>query len=117
MAVPHGWIVLTVAALSTAFVVARPNGCYSVVWVAALAAGNAILRIFDNWTSFLGALILAASLPPLVLPIADSAMRHHPLRVMLWSWLVADLMTFFQVLTVAYAFVPGGMPFRERTWM
>lgn len=36
---------------------------------------------------------------------------------MLLSWLVADLLTFFQVLTVAYAFVPGGKPFRERTWV
>lgn len=117
MAVPHGWIILAVALASTAISYIRPSIGRNPLMVFGLAASNFVLLHFDDWTSFAGAIGTAAFLPLLVSPLAEAAMKHHPLRVMLWSWLVADLLTFVQVLTVAYAFVPGGMPFRERTWM
>lgn len=117
MAIPHGWIILTVALTSTGVTILKPSLGYNTALIIPLAISNALLLLLDDWSSFVGAIGTAATLPLLTFPLAESAMRHHPVRVMMWSWFVADLMTFFQVLTVAYAFVPGGMPFRERTWM
>lgn len=116
MAVPHGWLILAFMCSGIAVTVLRPSYGQHPIVLSLLATSNLILILTRNWTSFFGALVTAASLPPLASPIIKGALRHHPLRVMLWSWLVADLLTFFQVLTVAYAFVPGGLPFREKTW-
>lgn len=116
MAVPHGWIIITAAAAGTGVAILKPQTCQQPALNAFLAVSNAVLLLSANWIGFLGAVGTAATLPLLALPIIELTMKHHPIRVMLWSWLIADVMTFFQVLTVAYAFVPGGQPFREKTW-
>ncbi|CAO1632473.1 unnamed protein product [Parajaminaea phylloscopi] len=116
MAVSHGWIVIAAAALGIAVAIKRPHLGGSPEILIALASSNAILLLGSNWLGFVGAIGTAFALPLTVVQIAERTLKHHPFRVMLWSWLVADLLTFFQVLTVAYAFVPGGKPFRERTW-
>lgn len=117
MAVTHGWIFFGAMALGIAASASRPQlGSHPTV-VLALAGSNALVLLSSNWVGFAGAMGTAITLPLTVYPLAQRTMQHHPIRVMLWSWLVADLLTFFQVLTVAYAFVPGGKPFRERTWV
>lgn len=74
-----------------------------------------VLHQYEDWTGFAGAIGMALFLPALVAPLALSAMQHNPLRIMLVTWLVTNVLTFLQVLTVAYAFVPGGQLMRERT--
>lgn len=117
-AVGQGWIVLLAMAAGTAIAAHKPAFCndHALPMVGVLAISNAALLFFWNWASFIGGLGIAVILPLIALPVASAALCNHPIKIMLWSWLVADLLTFFQVLTVAYAFVPGGMPFREKTW-
>lgn len=78
------------------------------------ASTYVVLR-YEAWRGFAGALGVAFFLPPLAVPILRLAGRHHPLKIMLGAWLVADLLAFLQVLTVAYAFLPGAMVMREHT--
>lgn len=121
MPIPHGWTILLAASLGTSLTLATPRTCsrHSLAFLTFLSLSTSVLLAFDDWTSFAGAVGVALTLPPLALPIVTRAFdaRNDVLRVMTMAWLVADLLTFFQVLTVAYAFVPGAMAFRERTWV
>lgn len=116
MAIPHGWLILASMSIGIATAASRPDFGHHPAVLFFLALCNIVLILTRNWVAFLAAIDTAFLLPLVAFPLVQGALRHHPLRIMLWSWLVADLMTFFQVLTVAYAFVPGGMPFREKTW-
>lgn len=73
------------------------------------------LSYCENWTGFAGALGMAVFLPPLARPILQVALQGNPLTTSLFAWLVADVLAFLQVLTAAYAFIPGGMIMREKT--
>lgn len=115
MAVPHGYVLIATSAASLLAALALPSLGSSPALLLLGAASYAVLLRFENWLGFVGAVGVAAFLPPLALPLISTAMRHHPLKLMLGAWLVADLLTFFQVLTVAYAFVPGGQIFREHS--
>ncbi|PWN42281.1 hypothetical protein IE81DRAFT_323604 [Ceraceosorus guamensis] len=115
MAIPHGVFVLGASLVSLMLSLAIPDLGSHILWFFLGAFGSYQLLTASDWDAFLGAIAVAVFLPPIALPILTNAMQHHPLKIMLGAWLTADLMTFFQTLTVAYAFVPGGKPFREHS--
>lgn len=71
---------------------------------------------YKDWTSYFGGLNLALflmSITPVVL--ARAASNKHLTRTYTFAFLVAALFDVASTFTVAYAFVPGGEVFRERT--
>ncbi|CAO1623987.1 unnamed protein product [Sympodiomycopsis kandeliae] len=125
MSITHGWVILAAMAAGISPILVAPRWIHKqcLVIFIAYTCSNLVLLFYSDYISFAGAVGTALTLPSLTVPIVSNALPHgvsnqkNPLKVMLYSWLVADLLTFAQVLTVAYAFVPGGKPFRERTWV
>ncbi|KAN0065714.1 Protein cwh43 [Thecaphora frezii] len=115
MAIPHGWLILLSLALSSQHVIVRPTWGLSLPLLGLHCVSAYLLKWHSDWTSFLGGLGFSLSIPWMTYPMIFSAMRHHPIKIMLASWLVANVLVFLGVLTVAYAFVPGGKIMRERT--
>ncbi|KAJ9479393.1 Protein CWH43 [Pseudozyma hubeiensis] len=115
MAIPHGCIILVTMAFSSLAATRWTSFGYRLSLFLVQCGSVALLHLTDDWSSFAGAIGLALSLPPLAFPLISATMRHDPIKVMLFGWLVANVLTFFGVLTVAYAFVPGGKIMRERT--
>ncbi|CBQ73327.1 related to CWH43-putative sensor/transporter protein [Sporisorium reilianum SRZ2] len=115
MAIPHGCIILVTMAFASLAATRWTTFGYRLGLFLAQCGSAALLHFTNDWSSFIGAIGIALSLPPLAFPIISAAMRHDPIKVMLAGWLVANVLTFFGVLTVAYAFVPGGKIMRERT--
>lgn len=115
MAIPHGYILLIAMALSSVIATRSRTLGYRLTLLAVHAGSASLLYFTTDWSSFLGAVGFAISLPPLVFSAISAAMRHNPIKVMLAAWLIANVLTFLGVLTVAYAFVPGGKIMRERT--
>lgn len=115
MALSHGRVVLLVSAASLysslhfPTLTSRPT-----FWIMG-AASMVTLKYCDNWTGFAGALGMAAFLPPLARPILQVSLQGNLLIASLFAWLIADVLAFLQVLTAAYAFIPGGMIMREKT--
>ncbi|TKY85419.1 hypothetical protein EX895_005581 [Sporisorium graminicola] len=114
-AIPHGCIILVAMAFASLAATRWTTFGYRLGLFLAQCGSAALLHFTSDWSSFIGAIGIALSLPPLALPIISAAMRHDPIKVMLCGWLIANVLTFFGVLTVAYAFVPGGKIMRERT--
>lgn len=115
MAIPHGCIILVTVAFSSLAATRWPSFGYRLTLFIVQCVSAALLYFAVDWNSFIGAIGMALSLPPLAFPIISAAMQHDPIKVMLCGWLVANVLTFLGVLTVAYAFVPGGKVMRERT--
>ncbi|SPC66018.1 related to CWH43 - putative sensor/transporter protein [Ustilago sp. UG-2017b] len=115
MAIPHGCIILITMAFSSLAATRWTTFGYCLTLFLVQCGSAALLYFAVDWNSFIGAVGMALSLPPLTFPIISGAMRHDPIKVMLCGWLVANVLTFLGVLTVAYAFVPGGKVMRERT--
>ncbi|KAJ1026832.1 hypothetical protein NDA16_002129 [Ustilago loliicola] len=115
MAIPHGCIILVTMAFSSLAATRWTTFGYRLTLFLVQCGSAALLYFAVDWNSFIGAVGMALSLPPLAFPIISAAMRHDPIKMMLCGWLVANVLTFLGVLTVAYAFVPGGKVMRERT--
>ncbi|PWY99457.1 hypothetical protein BCV70DRAFT_217814 [Testicularia cyperi] len=115
MAIPHGCIILITMAFSSLAATRWSSFGYRLTLFLVQCGSAALLYFTVDWNSFTGALGMALSLPPLAFPLVSAAMRHDPIKVMLASWLIANVLIFVGVLTVAYAFVPGGKVMRERT--
>jgi hypothetical protein len=115
MAIPHGCIILVTMAFSSLAATRWTTFGYRIALFLLQCASAALLYFAADWTSFVGAVGMALSLPPMAFPIISAAMRHDPIKVLLFGWLAANVLTFMGVLTVAYAFVPGGKVLRERT--
>ncbi|SPO35994.1 related to CWH43 - putative sensor/transporter protein [Pseudozyma flocculosa] len=114
-AIQYGSVILSAMAASTLIRLGEPRVATSPLLVAVHAISAYLLKWHTDWVSFVGAAGFAFTLPPLAFPLIAAAMRHNPLKVMLASWLVANVLVFVGILTVAYAFVPGGKIMRERT--
>lgn len=114
MALQHGWIVLSASCLSLAISQYLPHIALSPpFWVFGLLSFY-IVYAFENWVGFAGAVGVALFLPPLATPLVRVALQGHPLKTMWLVWLVTDICAFLQILTAAYAFVPGAKIMRER---
>lgn len=74
---------------------------------------------YKDWTGYSGALGVAAFLTSLVPTVwaraRAAAQRDGVVKTVVVAWLVVCVFDVASVLTVAYAFVPGGEYFRERT--
>lgn len=114
-ALSHGKYILIVSALTLSASLFMPKMALSPIVWAAGGASFFITYFFHNWLGFLGALGVSAFLPPLALPLIRLAFQGHPLKVMWSVWLTTDVLAFLQVLTAAYAFVPGAKIMREKT--
>ncbi|SPO23750.1 related to CWH43 - putative sensor/transporter protein [Ustilago trichophora] len=114
MAIPHGCIILITMSFSSLAATRWSTFGYRLSLFLVQCGSAALIYFTADWSSFIGAIGMALSLPPLAFPIVSAAMRHDPIKVMLFGWLVANVLTFLGVLTVAYAFVPGGKIMRER---
>ncbi|KDN52169.1 hypothetical protein K437DRAFT_272709 [Tilletiaria anomala UBC 951] len=125
MALTHGCFVIALMAMSVLLahkLSAGPTGSalarHPAFFALGCAAFYALLKLND-WPAFLlGALPIAFWLPITMHPILQFAMQFNPIRISAAAWLVASIMVFFEVLTVAYAFVPViGPMMREKTWL
>jgi hypothetical protein len=115
MAIPHGYSILLASSISLFASLQYPTmSLHPIFWMLG-PISMAVLVAFEDWIGFVGALGLAIFLPPLARPLLQVGLQGDPLKMLFGAWLVADLLAFFQVLTVAYAFIPGGMIMRERT--
>jgi hypothetical protein len=115
MALPHGRLILWASSASLYASLVFPSLAFHPgFWTIGLASMLVLVKC-EDLTGFAGALGMAAFMPPLARPLLHVAMQSDPIKVSLVAWLVADVLAFLQVLTAAYAFIPGGMIMREKT--
>ncbi|CAK7274987.1 Protein cwh43 [Sporothrix epigloea] len=79
------------------------------------SVGAAVLTLCSHWFGFYGALVLAAYLVALSIPLISSASKKSPALTFGLGFFVYNFMVLFHVWVVAYAFVPGGPFVREHT--
>ena len=87
-------------------------------WFAYGCAAAFVMYTFRNWLGFLGGLnfaVFCMSITPSILMQAALRGSEKPGKSLFATFFVAILLYVADVLTVAYAFVPGGTYFRERT--
>ncbi|KAG6900584.1 hypothetical protein C0993_008301 [Termitomyces sp. T159_Od127] len=87
-------------------------------WFAFGALNAYIMYAYRNWTGYLGGLGLALflmSITPVVLRRAVQTSEGGTVKVFGVAMGVYCLLNLASIFTVAYAFVPGGVYFRERT--
>ena len=91
-----------------------PGAVSSMANFIAIAIGAFMLTTYNNWTGFIGALILAICLMASAGPLIDSAARNGP-AAFGFGFLMYNVLVLAHVWVVAYAFVPGGPLMREHT--
>ena len=90
------------------------------VWFVFGAASSWIMYAYRDWTGYIGGLALAfwtMSIIPMVFQRTSALAIAHgkAARTYTTAFLVYCLLLLASIFTVAYAFVPGAMIFRERT--
>ncbi|RDL31867.1 uncharacterized protein BP5553_09269 [Venustampulla echinocandica] len=112
---PHG--ALTIFAMAIGLIVGLFQESLARSWTlyGVGCIGAALLTTSSNWRGFYGALILAAYLMAVSIPLISSAAKKSPATSFGFGYLVYNFMALFHVWVVAYAFVPGGPLVRERT--
>ncbi|KAG5716861.1 Protein cwh43 [Termitomyces sp. T112] len=88
------------------------------VWFIFGTLSTYIMYMYRNWTGYAGGLGLALflmSITPIVLGRAVHAAKGGAIKVFGVAMGVYCLFNLASIFTVAYAFVPGGVYFRERT--
>ncbi|WFD03528.1 Protein cwh43 [Malassezia obtusa] len=114
-AVQHGALVIAAVAAGVGAALHAPRlGTHPAV-LAAYAGGAALLFYADDWLGFAGGLAVAFAVPVLGLPLLQAALSHDPIAALLAAWTASTLFLFLNVLTVAYAFLPGAWIMREHT--
>lgn len=111
----HGW--MTASAMTAGLLLGLHHPRVITSWpVFALgSAGAAVLTLNHNWAGYYGALVTAAYLMALCVPLVSHAARKSPATTFGLGFLIYNFMVLFHVWVVAYAFVPGGPLVRERT--
>lgn len=87
-------------------------------WVAFGAASAWVMYAYKDWTGYAGGLGLAfwaMSITPMVFQRTRDLAQGKVVRTYTAALLVYCLFVLASLFTVAYAFVPGGVIFRERT--
>lgn len=88
------------------------------LWFTYGAASVYVMYSYKNWTGYVGGLnttLFLMSIIPSVLGRAAVSAQKRPAATWAGAMLVYCLLILASVFTVAYAFVPGGQYFRERT--
>jgi hypothetical protein len=90
-------------------------------WLAFGAASAWVMYAYKDWTGYAGGLGLAfwtMSVTPMVFQRARALAAGKVVRTYTTAFVVYCLFVLASLFTVAYAFVPGGAIFRERTdWL
>ncbi|KAI9066122.1 hypothetical protein FKP32DRAFT_1707081 [Trametes sanguinea] len=88
------------------------------LWFACGAGSAYVMYAYKDWTGYAGGLgvafFLMSIFPPVWAYVAQAG-KGRVARTMAIAWLVVCLYDVASTFTVAYAFVPGGEYFRERT--
>lgn len=111
----HGWC--TVAAMSVGVFagVSQPKLASSYYSYAMGTVGATLLTYYSHWPGFTGALVMAAYLSAVSVPLIKVASQRRPAVTFGLGFLIYNFVVLFHVWVVAYAFVPGGHLVRERT--
>ncbi|KAH8904510.1 hypothetical protein BR93DRAFT_939606 [Coniochaeta sp. PMI_546] len=111
----HAWY--TIAAMSIGVV----SGIFAqgivTTWTTygAACVGAALLTLYSQWLGYYGALVLAAYLMAISVPLIANASRKSPAVTFGLGFFIYNFLVLFHVWVVAYAFVPGGPLVREHT--
>jgi len=96
-----------------------PDGSHILLhplWFAYGSAGAYVMYSYKNWLGYAGGLNFAIFLMSIIPAVLKrSSATGKTARTFFTAWLLVAVFVFVSVLTVAYAFVPGGQYFRERT--
>jgi len=111
----HGWCTVAAMSVGLLFGLFQPEIASSWAAYGVGCVGAAVLTYYHNWLGYYGALTLAAYLTAIAIPVISHAARKNPASTFGVGFLVYNMMVFFHVWVVAYAFVPGGPLVRERT--
>ena len=87
-------------------------------WFAYGAASAYVMHAYRDWPGYAGSVaftVFLTSVFPAVLCSAARAATGRVARTLGLAWLLVCILVVSNVFTVAYAFVPGGEYFRERT--
>lgn len=111
----HGWF--TIAAMSCGLFVGiwKPRMAGSWPQYGVGFAGAMVLTFFSHWFGYYGGLTLATYLMAVSVPLISAASKKNPGVTFGVGFLIYNVMVFFHVWVVAYAFVPGGPLVREHT--
>ncbi|KAI6104798.1 Frag1/DRAM/Sfk1 family-domain-containing protein [Pisolithus croceorrhizus] len=122
---PHLYGAVTILAQSLGLLipVVLPSSMASallthIAWFAYGCVSSFIMYNFRNWLGFAGGLNLAVfcmSITPSVISQAAANGFNKPGRTLFLAFLLVIIFYVANVFTAAYAFVPGGVYFRERT--
>lgn len=96
----------------------KPDILAHPLWLLYGSVGAYVTYAYKDWPGYVGGLnyaVFLMSIIPVVL--ARAAANKHVARAYTMAFLVAALFDVASTFTVAYAFVPGGEYFRERTHM
>lgn len=77
--------------------------------------GALVLTYFKHWFGYYGALVTAAYLMAMSIPILSNASKKNPAVTFGLGFFIYNFMVLFHVWVTAYAFVPGGPYVREHT--
>lgn len=111
----HGWY--TIAAMTAGLVVGLYKPGLVTTWTAYSLAcvGAATLTLYSQWRGYYGALMLAAYLMAISIPLIGNAAKKNPAVTFGLGFLIYNFIVLFHVWVVAYAFVPGGPLVREHS--
>ncbi|GAA95765.1 uncharacterized protein L969DRAFT_22304 [Mixia osmundae IAM 14324] len=115
-AFPHG--IMTIAAMCIGVYVSNSKYRFVVrtpAWSLAGIMAFANLTLHSDWHGFFGGLAFAIYVTSSFPTLLQAASQHSPALTFGLAWLFYKLFAVVNTFTVAYAFVPGGTYFRERT--
>ena len=111
----HAWY--TIAAMTVGVTLSLLKPRFVTTWTAfgVGCLGATLLTFSSRWLGYSGALLIAAYLSAITIPLLGSAARKNPAVSFGLGFFVYNLFVLFHVWVVAYAFVPGGPLVREHT--
>lgn len=111
----HAWY--TIAAMTAGLLLGllKPNFITSWTAYGVACLGATLLTLYSRWFGYLGALITAAYLMGISVPLVANASKKSPALTFGLGFFIYNLLVLFHVWVVAYAFVPGGPLVREHT--
>lgn len=111
----HAWYTIAAMTIGLVFGLVRPNATKTWSAYGVACVGAALLTKYSQWLGYYGALITAAYLMAISVPLIANASRKSPATAFGLGFFIYNFLVLFHVWVVAYAFVPGGPLVRERT--
>lgn len=114
----NGGLIFSFAAaagvLASAYI--HPNVLSGPLYSLVCGAGSAgVLYFNQGWVGYSGATVLVFYIASIALVIGQSVIGYCPIALLFVAFFIHILLSLGSVWIVAYAFVPGGPLFRERT--